>query len=130
MNGRRIFTVALILLMGCVMAVDIFAATLVVTKTTDTTDGVCDVDCSLREAIAAAVSGDVVVFSPFFNSPQTITLTVGQIPITRNITIAGPGQGALIVSGNDTSRIFSITDGPIVDLSGMKLRDGRVTTEC
>ena len=35
------------------------AATFTVTKIADTNDGVCDADCSLREAVAAAnASGD------------------------------------------------------------------------
>ena len=33
--------------------ISIFAATFTVTKTADTNDGVCDTDCSLREAIVA-----------------------------------------------------------------------------
>ncbi len=36
------------------------AATWTVTKTADTNDGACDSDCSLREAIAAAASGDTI----------------------------------------------------------------------
>ena len=51
----------------------------VVTKTADTNDGVCDTDCSLREAIAAAnadAGDDVISFSPLvFNTTQTIVLT-------------------------------------------------------
>ena len=44
-------------------------STLVVTKTEDTADGVCDADCSLREAVTAAASGDTVVFSTLFDTP-------------------------------------------------------------
>ncbi|MDQ6787766.1 MAG: CSLREA domain-containing protein, partial [Acidobacteriota bacterium] len=36
------------------------AATLTVTKTADTNDGVCNSDCSLREAIAVAASNDTI----------------------------------------------------------------------
>ena len=42
-----------------------FAATFTVTKIADTNDGVCDADCSFREAIRAAVSAagdDTVAF--------------------------------------------------------------------
>ena len=52
------------------------AATFTVTKTADTNDGVCNADCSLREAIAAAntaASDDVIEFDPMvFNAAQTI----------------------------------------------------------
>ena len=36
------------------------AATLFVTKTADTNDFFCDADCSLREAIGTAASGDTI----------------------------------------------------------------------
>ena len=103
-------------------------STLVVTKTADTADGVCDADCSLREAVAAAASGDTVVFSTLFESPQTITLTLGQITIDKNLTITGTGQNLTTISGNFTGRIFNITGGVNVSMSGMKLRDGKVGT--
>src|SRR4051812_48659275 len=50
------------------------AASFVVTKITDTNDGVCDADCSLREAIVAtnAAAG-----------PDTITLPAGTYTLSR-----------------------------------------------
>ncbi len=36
------------------------ANTIAVTKTEDTDDGLCDADCSLREAIGAAEAGDTI----------------------------------------------------------------------
>jgi CSLREA domain-containing protein len=109
----------------CILAaVNISAATLVVTKTEDTNDGVCDADCSLREAVAGAATDDTVVFSSLFNTPQTITLTLGQIAITRNLTINGPGQYILAINGNNASRIFRISGGSNVGVSGMKLTNG------
>ena len=39
------------------------AATFVVTKLADTNDGACGADCSLREAIGAALPGDTVSFA-------------------------------------------------------------------
>ena len=38
------------------------AASITVTKIADTNDGVCDSDCSLREAIAVASTGDTISF--------------------------------------------------------------------
>ena len=69
-----VFLLAFIL---CGFAIHASAATLVVTKTADTNDGICDTDCSLREAVTAAAVGDTIVFSSLFNTPQTITLTLG-----------------------------------------------------
>ncbi len=127
--ASHIAAVVVLTLAFLAAGIDSYAATLVVTKTADTADGICDSDCSLREAVAAAASGDTVVFSPLFNSPQTITLTGGQIPITAKLTIDGPGAGLLTVSGNNAGRIFRISGGVNVASVGMTLRHGRVTTQ-
>ena len=44
------------------------AANLTVTKTADTNDGVCDADCSLREAISAAAPGTATFSCAFWNA--------------------------------------------------------------
>ena len=104
----------------------LLATTHTVTKTADTNDGVCNADCSLREAIAVAVAGDTVIFSGLFASPQTITLTLGQLSITKNLTIAGPTSGLLTVSGNNTSRVLSIggAAGTTVSISRLTIASG------
>ena len=119
----------IILLLACGVAViDTYAATLTVTKVEDTNDGVCDGDCSLREAVVAAVSGDTVVFSPLFNTPQTITLTLGQININKNLTITGTGPTLVDISANLAGRVFFISGDLSVTMTGMNLRDGKVGT--
>jgi len=95
------------------------AATLTVTKTADTQDGVCDTDCSLREAIAAAVSGDSIVFSTLFDSPQTIALAngnnFGTLVIDKNLTITGRRANLLTVRGNfNDFQIFVVTGNGVV----------------
>jgi CSLREA domain-containing protein len=115
--------ILLLLVFG--VAVGSYASTLTITKVEDTNDGVCDADCSLREAVSAAASGDTVVFSSLFNSPQTITLLNGQIAIDKNLTITGTGQDLVTVSGNNSSRILLIfVNGVTVNISGMTFRDG------
>src|SRR5688572_33190754 len=82
---NRIFSI--FILTFCLSTVCL-AVPFTVTKIADTNDGVCDADCSLREAVAAAnaASGDdSVVFDPtVFGAAQTITLTAGSISITRS----------------------------------------------
>ncbi|HQU86074.1 MAG TPA: choice-of-anchor Q domain-containing protein [Pyrinomonadaceae bacterium] len=78
---------------------------LVVTKTDDTNDGVCDADCSLREAVAASVSGNNVEFSTLFDTPQTILLN-SLIVIPKSLTIIGTGADKLTVSGNNVTSLF------------------------
>ena len=125
MKGRFVSLIVILLSVYGIAAVDGFASTLVVTKTTDTADGICDGDCSLREAVVAANSGDTIIFSTLFDIPQTIALINGQIVITKDLTIAGPGVDRLSISGAGRSRIFLISRA-VVTASGMKVRDGRV----
>ena len=72
-----------------------------VTKTADTNDGVCDSDCSLREAVVRA-NADAgpdhgIAFDPsLFDSPQTITLTGGEMVPDADGTILIKGRGRAI----------------------------------
>ena len=108
------------------------AATLTVTKTADTDDGVCNADCSLREAIATASDGDVIVFSALFNTPQTITLTTGTaLSVSVEVSIIGPGAELLTVVGAGGAfppDVFRIFPGAFndVSLSGMTITGGRM----
>ncbi|HMS09872.1 MAG TPA: choice-of-anchor Q domain-containing protein, partial [Pyrinomonadaceae bacterium] len=106
------------------------SATYVVTKTADTNDGVCDADCSLREAIAAAnisESEDTVSFlAEVFTTKQTIVLGGNEIRIENNgsLVINGPGVHLLNINGDERSRIFFIASGSIVYLNDLTLSDG------
>ena len=63
---------------------------------------------SLREAIMAANSApgaDLIRFAPAARD-GTIALTSGQLSITDDLTIDGPGANRLTVSGNNASRVF------------------------
>jgi CSLREA domain-containing protein len=79
------------------------AADFVVTKTTDTHDGICNADCSLREAIVAANAqpgNDRIVLG----NGLTYTLTIGPADLS----------GALSSQSGD----LDIADGLIVDGNG------------
>ena len=82
-------------------------------------------DGSLRAAIAAAQSGDQIVFDPGLRG-QSITLTSGELAISKDLDIEGPGADQLTVSGNGASRVFDITGGVTVTISGLKIAHGRV----
>ena len=105
------------------------AATYTVTKIADTNDGVCDADCSLREAIAAAntsVENDVIEFSTLFDTAQTITLGGTDLIITNNgtLTINGKGADKLTVSGNSASRVFSNNTGAVTTINRLRVTGG------
>src|SRR5262245_43471927 len=87
-------------------------STLTVTNPADSGDG------SLRAAIAAAQSGDQIVFDTSLKG-QTITLATGPLAITQSIDIEGPGVDKLAVSGNHASRVFAISGGVTVTIAGL-----------
>ena len=60
---------------------------------------------TLRDAIG---SGEVVTFAPGLQG--TITLTQGEIAISGNVVINGPGANLITIDANYQSRIFEIAD--------------------
>jgi hypothetical protein len=94
-------------------------STWTVTSPADSGDG------SLREAIAAAQNGDQIVFDDSLRG-QTITLTSGQLAVTKSLDIEGPRADQLAVSGGHASRIFSLSGGVTVTIGGLTITDGRV----
>jgi hypothetical protein len=56
----------------------------------------------------------------------TITLTSGELMIAnRDVSIVGPGQNLLTVSGNGNSRVFEIASGVSVSLSRVTITGGK-----
>src|SRR5262249_4171949 len=75
---------------------------------------------TLRQAIALANSGDTIQFSSSLNG-QTISLTSGELQITKNLTIEGPGASDLDIASS--ARVFDITTpGTVVTISGLGLQ--------
>lgn len=74
---------------------------------------------SLRQAIEMAFPVSVI-----FTVTGTITLTSGELLITNDLTITGPGAANLAISGNHTNRVFEIGPNAIVSISGLSIRDG------
>ena len=89
-------------------------------------------DCSLRGVLGSVRDGDTITFdSTLFNSAslspetmQTITLTNGEFVINADITITGPGASQLTIDAGGLSRIFNVSAGTDVDISGMTLTGG------
>ncbi len=81
---------------------------------------------SLRQAVLdanAAPGADVIRFAPAARG--TVTLTSGELAITDDVRIDGPGAGRLAVSGNDTSRVFNIAAGADVAIDDLTVTRGR-----
>jgi predicted outer membrane repeat protein len=96
------------------------AATFTVTNLNDSGSG------SLRQAILEAniaPGDDTVQFVSGLSG--TITLTSGELEITANLTINGPGAAQLAISGNNQSRIFNISSsGVIATIQGLSIKKG------
>jgi len=92
---------------------------LTVTKLGDTDDGICNSDCSLREAVSAAGSGATIDFAV----SGTITLTSLLPKIITTVTIDGSGQ-RVNVSGNNAYRVFNIDAGGDLSINNLSISDG------
>ncbi len=106
-----------------------------VNATADSNDGNCNVaNCTLREAVTAAQTSDVIQFSPLFNTPQTISLQTALPNIENSITIQGTGAHLLTVRRDPAAamnfRVFTMGGGPFVSVtvSGMTISGGMVGT--
>ena len=107
----------------------IVAVTLIVTRIDDRNSPACVAgDCSLREAVNTAnASADIkaIQFSALFDSPQTITLTNGQIAINQSMSIVGKGANLTTVSGGNATSIFLIAQNlSNVTISGLTIANG------
>ena len=80
---------------------------------------------SLRAALIAAGNGDVITFDPIF-SGATIALTTGALAITSSVTIdASALDEPIIISGNNLSRVFTVSTGVTATLRSLVIRNGR-----
>ena len=77
---------------------------------------------SLRDAIFFAPNGGTVDFAG--NLSGTITLTTGNLPIGKNLTINGPGAGRITINGNAQFQTFNIPTGVTVSISGLTITGG------
>ena len=93
-----------------------YAATITVTSTADSGMG------SLRQALADANDGDTINFDAAVSG--TITLTSGELLVNDSITISGPDADLLAVNGNAASRVFHISSGKTVTISGLTITNG------
>jgi hypothetical protein len=78
---------------------------------------------SLRAEIAAAKSGDTIRFAGSLDG-QTITLTGGELALTKDLDIEGLGANQLAVSGNDASRVFGIGSNVTATVAGLTITGG------
>ncbi len=81
---------------------------------------------SLRAALESAQAGDIIQFDPSLAN-QTITLTSGELSITKDVTIDGAGAENLTISGNNTTRAFSVNSYVNATVKNLTFTNGMVT---
>jgi len=120
--------ILLLVLLGSTASL-VMAASLTVTKTADTNDGVCNSDCSLREAIAAASPGDTITFDPAL-AGQTVHLA-SSLLIDKDLTVDGSNLTPHIEISGDTNNdgtgevaVLEIAAGSTVELNGLDIIKG------
>jgi hypothetical protein len=82
---------------------------------------------SLRQVLTDVYPPGIVTFAPSL-SGQTITLTSGQLTLSKSMTIdASSLPGGIQISGNNSSRVMEIAANNTITLDSLTLKNGRVT---
>ncbi|NNM30568.1 MAG: hypothetical protein HKO57_13695, partial [Akkermansiaceae bacterium] len=108
------------------VALSFLTPSITVTTTADELDVPADAGTgvSLREAIRDVPPGGFIEFDPSLDG-ETITLTMGELAIAKDLAIDGFGlSSGITVSGGGTTRVFHISAGLVVDLSALIIADG------
>ena len=117
------------------------AATFVVTNVADTNDGVCDADCSLREAVtnanattgATASNPNAITFDPtVFGSAQSLasrTISVATLlpAITVPLTVTGSAGGVVVRSTSRGFDVFTVNSGVSASFDRLTISNGRTS---
>jgi fibronectin-binding autotransporter adhesin len=82
---------------------------------------------SLRKAINDAAAGGTIDFASGVTG--AIILTNGQLVISKNVTLVGPGARVLAVSGNNAGRVIFISRNIAATVSGLTIRDGLISPD-
>jgi len=113
----NIDVVASVLVLLCIGAIPADANIVPVTNTNDSGSG------SLRQALAIANDGDTIDATGISGA---ISLISGELRVDKSVTINGAGADVLAVDGNAAGRVFFITLGETVTISGFTIRNGHV----
>lgn len=130
--SRRTLMRSLMTIAVAATCTNIYAATFTVTKTADTNDGVCNSDCSLREAVIAAnnlLGADTIILPQgsyllTLSGPNEEASATGDLDIKDDLTITGAGRDLTTINGNQQDRVFDIVEGKSVFLSNLSVVNG------
>jgi hypothetical protein len=147
-GGRRLILLLLVALALPVLPIlparTVLAATRTVDSLSDTavdaghcTDAIAG-NCTLRDAISAALPGDTITFASGLTGTITLTASRGSLTLDKNLTIQGPGRDLLFISGGCTTcgpggarsngvRVFTVNGGVTATIGGVTITKGRAT---
>jgi CSLREA domain-containing protein len=113
------------------------AAVFLPTKLTDSADGACNNDCSLREAVLAANAAAGADFIVLGTGTYTLSLTgahedlgaTGDLDVRDDLTIVGRDAANTILNGDRIDRVFDVAAGSRLELVGLTVRRGLTQDE-
>ncbi len=103
------------------LSINISTAQLAGATTDDVTTCAASGAGSLQDVVTAAAAGDTIDFN--FTSPCAVITLTSQVNIAKDLTITGPGPGALAVSGAGQVDVFDIISGTVT-ISGLTIENG------
>src|SRR3954453_16996157 len=120
-RGPIMGPIIILILLLCVALTTARAATITVTEVGDG----LDVHTNLRQALADANDGDTIEFDPQL-SGYTLGLIrgLGQLVVNKNLPIIGLGVSHLAVDAQHNDRVFYISPGKTVTISGLAITNG------
>lgn len=125
---------AVVVLLLALLASPGFAGVFQVTKTADTFDGVCDDDCSLREAVAMAffTAPSVILLPPGHyrlvrGGPTDDSVLAGDLDIFRELVILGSGAASTVIDGMGLDRVLDAHGSVRLELLDLTVRGGKST---
>ncbi|SLM30215.1 exported hypothetical protein [Desulfamplus magnetovallimortis] len=83
---------------------------------------------SLRQAVLYSNSGDSIDLSDIAGG-GTITLTSGEIVVDKDLTIIGNESNLVIINGNNSSRIFNISNGITLSINNLQIQNGYANSQ-
>jgi hypothetical protein len=114
MNSFKLAVICLTVV--CALTLAAHATTITVANTNDNGPG------SLRQALAVANNGDAIDAT---GVSGVISLTTGELLVSKSVTINGPGADILAIDGNMISQVFVTGTATTVTISGFTIRNGQ-----